>query len=79
MPIYPFKCSECGHEEDVLLSRVVNSLSCSQCRGISVRQMTSPAVIKVQGSWNTPRGRWARDWSPQSPKFHVGSRHGEKY
>jgi len=79
MPIYPFKCSTCGHEEDVLLSRVVDSLPCPQCDGISVKQVTSPAIVRVEGSWNTPRGRWCRDWSPQSPAFNTGSQHGEKY
>lgn len=79
MPIYPFKCNTCGHVDEVLLSRAVETLSCSECRGMSIKQMTSPAVIRVEGSWNTPRGRWCRDWTPDAPDFRTGSLHGEKY
>lgn len=79
MPLYDFKCRVCGEVEELLLSRVVEALPCSKCGGISVRQISSPAVIKVLGSWNSPRGRWARNWTPNSPKFHTGSYHGEKY
>ena len=79
MALYLFRCQACGNEDEALLSELVETLTCSKCRGISKRQVTSPAVVKVLGSWNSPRGRWMRDWTPQSPPFHTGSQHGEKY
>ena len=81
MPIYPFKCSVCNTVDEVLLNMGadIKSLPCSHCRGISIKQMTCPAVIKVEGSWDSPRGRWCRDWTPNAPSFSTGSHHGEKY
>lgn len=79
MPLYVYRCTTCDNVDEVLLGRALETVSCSQCHGMSVKQMTAPAVVKVEGSFNTPRGRWMRDWTPQSPKFKVGSHHGEAY
>lgn len=79
MPLFVYKCNTCGQVDEVILSGAVETLSCSRCRGIAIKQVTSPAVIKVQGSWNSPRGRWCRDWTPNSPQFSTGSCHGERY
>jgi len=79
MPLYDFRCETCGEVEEVLLSKLTNILTCRRCGNMSIRKVSSPAVIKVKGSWNSPRGRWARDWTPSSPRFHTGSLHGEKY
>jgi predicted nucleic acid-binding Zn ribbon protein len=57
MPLYPFVCSICGHEDEVLLSKLVNTLSCSQCGGISIRQPTFPAMVKIKGEGGYPSRR----------------------
>lgn len=57
MPIYVYKCTVCGAEDEVLLSRVVNILPCSQCGEMSLKQPTFPAMIKVKGEGGYPSRR----------------------
>jgi len=65
MAIYVYKCNACGHEDEVLLSRAVKALSCSQCRGISPQQPTFPAMVKIKGEGGYPsRRKYLRGTAP---------------
>jgi len=77
MPIFIFECQVCKGKMEVV-QRYGGVPFC--CGKPMVMQPTAPALVRIKnGGGNSARRKWARDWTPESPKFHTGSLHGEKY
>lgn len=53
MPIYDYKCSECGSEREVLQ----HSMADVECCGIPMDRIISPAMIKIKGEGGYPSRR----------------------
>ncbi len=51
MPIYEFKCKECGNEfEELILGRDTDNISCPKCNSSEVIQLMSLCKTKVSGN-----------------------------
>jgi putative FmdB family regulatory protein len=57
MPIYVYKCKSCGLEQEVLLNKGVEILSCRQCGGMALKCPTFPALVKMKGEGGLPSRR----------------------
>jgi len=49
MPIYQFKCPECGHEFDKLQKFADPDPKCPKCGETTNRVLTGPAAIDLKG------------------------------
>jgi len=69
MPIYAYKCSSCGHEQDVLqkvsAARLTN---CPQCQAESFTKQLTAAGFQLKGS-----GWYATDFKNGSGPKKAGS------
>lgn len=75
MPIYEYKCNECGVSGEVIQPIGAPPHTCPNC-GIDMERIISCPAILEKGK---ARRKWAENWTPDSPKFHTGSLRGEKY
>jgi putative FmdB family regulatory protein len=53
MPIYEYKCDECGAVSEVLVKNTANQLTvvCSSCQSSNVtRLISAPAAVRIKGS-----------------------------
>jgi putative FmdB family regulatory protein len=46
MPLYGFECTECGDQQEILLSRGEQPLPCLSCGGELRRTMSAPASYR---------------------------------
>ncbi len=76
MPFYEFKCPKCKKKIEVLQAYGADFPEC--CEGTMDKLVSLPCDF-TKGTNRSPRRRWMRDWTPDSPKFSTGSHHGEKY
>lgn len=44
MPIYAFKCQDCGHQDEFLQRYDDPAPECGRCGGPTARQLTAPAI-----------------------------------
>jgi len=53
MPVYPYQCSSCGHQEDFLVAikNYTDTLQCSQCPGTMKRIFTPVAIVGLLWDW----------------------------
>ncbi|WP_456431349.1 FmdB family zinc ribbon protein [Thermosulfuriphilus sp.] len=51
MPIYEFRCEDCGHEFETLLKSrdKISEVSCSNCHGKRVKRLMSVARALISG------------------------------
>jgi len=54
MPIYEYKCSECGYETEVLQTNYADVQCCGKPM---IRKISSPAMIKIKGEGGYPSRR----------------------
>jgi putative FmdB family regulatory protein len=51
MPIYEYRCSQCGHEFEELVSRSSDGIHCPECDGADLERLPSAfAVSRGSGS-----------------------------
>jgi len=56
MPIYEFKCTECGHEfEEYTRKRNLLGIECPKCGELATKQMSVPSHPVVKG-YNSSNG-----------------------
>lgn len=53
MPIYQFKCPECGHEQEKLQKHADAPPSCPEGHGATIKQLTTPAFNFKNGKGTT--------------------------
>lgn len=50
MPLYDFRCEECGHKFTVLVGvEERHKVTCPQCASRSVKQLITPCAVQVKG------------------------------
>ena len=49
MPIYDFKCSDCGEEFEAFI-RGTNTASCPSCQGTNLEQLISMFAVDSEGT-----------------------------
>ncbi len=57
MPIFDFKCRECGVEKEMIVSSSTSTVECKSCGGIMYKQVSSPGGFKFNG-----KGFYATDY-----------------
>lgn len=57
MPLYDFRCSDCGNETEVLRNSLAEVVSCVQCGSPMERRFSSPPMIKIKGAGGYPSRR----------------------
>lgn len=63
MPIYPYRCSSCGHEIEVMQKMSDAPLTtCPQCKGDTLVKQLTAAGIQLKGS-----GWYATDFKGNKP------------
>ncbi|KKN50786.1 hypothetical protein LCGC14_0629560 [marine sediment metagenome] len=55
MPLYDFRCSDCGNETEVLLNRMTE-VSC-ECGSSMEHRFSAPPMIKITGEGGYPSRR----------------------
>ena len=78
MPLYEYECNQCGNREEVVRNVGDPLYVCPMCL-VTMEKLVSLPVDYTTGTSRSARQRWARDWTPNSPKFSTGSLHGERY
>jgi putative FmdB family regulatory protein len=83
MPIYDVKCSACGLTDQVITTDVNKEIPLCQCGGVMEKQISAPAVCRVQGPtgvivderqvWDTHGKNW-RDRENKNPYREGGAR-----
>jgi putative FmdB family regulatory protein len=64
MPIYSYKCAQCGFEDDILISHAASqtmSTQCPQCKTPGVFSRT----ISTNTNFHLKGGGWYRGSSPE--------------
>lgn len=83
MPLYPYKCEQCG--EDLELVQGMGSDPPDCCGAPMKRVITCAKYWSIQGlpliRGNSARRISMRNWNPLKGeyKFSTGSHHGQKY
>ena len=54
MPVYEYKCSECGYETEVLQTNYADVMCCGKPM---IRKISPPAMIKIKGEGGYPSRR----------------------
>lgn len=73
MPLYEFKCTECGHRDEVLTNpQALVNLVCSVCGGICQRVYTAPHVVL---NWSKPQRSLAAN-DVVMAELGLGESHG---
>jgi len=73
MPLYEFKCMECGHTDEVLTNHsALTNLVCSSCGGICQRVFTAPHVVF---NWAKPQRNLAAN-DVVMAELGLGESHG---
>lgn len=42
MPMFDFRCGECGHEEEKIVKSAVSSVECPECGALMEKQLSAP-------------------------------------
>ena len=56
MPLYDFRCSNCGYEIEVL-QYSLTEVSCDQCGMSMERKFSAPPMVKMKGEGGYPSRR----------------------
>jgi putative FmdB family regulatory protein len=62
MPIYSFRCSQCGHAQDHLMKMSDAAPACPACAGLSYAKQITSAAFALKGN-----GYYATDFKNGSP------------
>ncbi|HHM06270.1 MAG TPA: zinc ribbon domain-containing protein [Gammaproteobacteria bacterium] len=74
MPIYEYRCRQCGHELEVMQKMSDAPLSdCPQCREPALTKLISAAGFQLKGS-----GWYATDFKDNGKKKSAAGEKGEK-
>lgn len=57
MPIYVYKCGDCGFEDEVIQQMGVNKLNCPNCGRSMSKKPTSHAFVYMKGKGGYPSFR----------------------
>lgn len=57
MPLYDYRCSECGHETEILQTKWGTEVVICNCGTPMERRFTAPAMIKIKGEGGYPSRR----------------------
>lgn len=49
MPIYEYKCEDCGALDEIITNNRLETLCCEQCNGVMNVLVSAPAQFKFQG------------------------------
>lgn len=61
MPIYAYKCSDCGHQQDHLMKMGAKAPPCPKCASISYAKQLTSAAFALKGC-----GYYATDFKSPS-------------
>jgi len=50
MPLYEYKCSECGHQFELLILRASQPVACPLCACETIERMLSMFAVSSEGS-----------------------------
>ena len=50
MPLYEYKCSECGHQFELLILRASQPVACPSCACETIERMLSMFAVSSEGS-----------------------------
>lgn len=56
MPIYEFKCKDCGKNFEALVIGSREDIDCPQCKGTSLERLMSACAFKSGGSFTPATG-----------------------
>ena len=75
MPIYEYGCIKCSTQMEIYQSFHSEA---PECCGSAMARRISRLADYTAGTDRSPRRRWARDWTPETPPMKIVSVHGEK-
>lgn len=50
MPVFDFRCSECGEKVEKIVSSAVREIECPKCGGKAEKQLSAPAEFLDKGT-----------------------------
>lgn len=50
MPIYDFRCPDCGHVFEKIVASSASKAECSKCGALSNKQVSAPAAPQFKGT-----------------------------